>query len=78
MSHEINRLRLIDRFGIEAITGRRQFYAGELRRMVIAENIQTAYQSRARAKNWAAWVKDNPALADLLDEARQLAEDTDD
>jgi len=46
--------------------------------MVIAENIHTAYQSRARAKNWAAWVKDNPVLADLLDEARQLAEETND
>lgn len=74
-SQELNTLALIDRFGIEAILGRRQFYYGELRRMITAENIFNGFRSRAQAKNWAAWVKDNPSLADLLNEAEQLIED---
>ena len=63
----------IDRFGIEAITGRKQFYFGELRRLIAAENIVTAYKSRAHAPDWAAWVRDNPLLAELLLDAEKLA-----
>ena len=71
-SAEIDTLTKIDRFGIEAITGRRYFYYGELRRMIVAENIVTAYHSRAQSKNWASWVESNPGLADMLAEAEKL------
>lgn len=70
-------LHKIDRFGLEAITGRRQFYHGELRRLVIAENIVSAYRERAAAKNWSQWTQDNERLANLLFEAEQLGKSSD-
>jgi hypothetical protein len=73
-SQEIDTLSKIDRFGIEAITGRRQFYFGELRRMIYAENIVTAYRSRAQSQNWASWVNSNPVMADMLAEAEKLCQ----
>lgn len=73
-SPEIDTLQKIDRFGIEAITGRKQFYFGELRRMIHAENIVTSYRSRAQSKNWAAWVRDNPVMSDILVDAEELCQ----
>jgi hypothetical protein len=70
-SPEIDKLSKIDRFGLEAITGRRVFYFGELRALETAERIMTAYASRARAQDWATWVKDHPGLANLLFEAER-------
>lgn len=58
----------IDRFGLEAIIGRKQFYYGELRRLITAENIVIAYHSRKRSDNWAAWAEDNKAMARMLAE----------
>lgn len=71
-SQEIDTLNKIDRFGIEAIIGRRQFYYGELRRMILAENIVNAYRTRAKSSNWPAWVQENPVMADILMEAEKL------
>lgn len=72
-SREIDTLTKIDRFGIEAITGRRQFYHGELRRLVISENIVNAYRSRqASDGNWAAWANQNERMAAILAEAEKL------
>ena len=65
----------IDRFGLEAITGRRKFYHGELSRLIVAENIVMAYHARARSDNWAAWVAENPIMAELLAEAERLGND---
>lgn len=65
-SPELTMLAQIDRFGLEAITGRRQFYFGELRRLIIAENIVNAYRARASAENWAVWAMENPIMAKLL------------
>ncbi len=73
-SQEIDTLQKIDRFGVEAILGRRQFYFGELHRLIVAENILTAYQSRARSNNWAEWVSQNPKMANLLIEAEKLCQ----
>ncbi len=70
---EIDTRAKIDRWGVEAITGRRQFYFGELRRMIAAENIVTAYKSRAHAENWVAWARDNSVLASLLVDAEKIA-----
>ena len=40
--------------------------AGELKSMVLAENVVSAYESRAKAENWAAWANKNPELSKLL------------
>ncbi len=74
-SPEINMLENIRQFGLEAITGRRQFYFGEFRRMVTASNIVTAYQARKRSASWDTWREENPELAKLLKQAEML-EDT--
>ncbi len=67
-------LQKIDRFGPEAITGRRQFYYGELRRLVYAENVIKAYQHRQGSANWAEWAQSNPILAAILSEAEKLCQ----
>lgn len=71
-SPEIDMLAKIDRFGVEAITGRRKLYFGELRRMILAENIVAAYRARAKSENWAAWANANTVMADVLVEAEKL------
>lgn len=73
-SPEITMLSNIRQFSLEAITGRRQFYFGEFRRMVTAENIDTAYRMRKAAMNWDEWRKDNPELSRLLKEAEMIKE----
>ena len=73
-STEIDTAAKIDRWGLEAITGRKQFYFGELRRLIAAENIVTAHKSRAHATDWAAWVRDNSVLASILMDAEKLAD----
>jgi hypothetical protein len=68
----MDNLQKIDRFGVEAILGRKQFYYGELRRMILAENIVTAYHARAQSESWAAWAAKNPTLERILNEAEIL------
>lgn len=65
-SPEIDTLRKIDRFGVEAVMGRRVLYFGETRRMILAENIAAAYMARKQASTWAQWSADNPAMAAVL------------
>ncbi len=71
-SPEIAALENIRQFGLEAMTGRRQFYFGEFRRMVTASNIDAAYKARKQSLNWNAWREDNPELARLLKEAEMI------
>ena len=67
-------LKRVERFGLEAITGRRQFYHAEYRRMIYAENIVIAYKSRAKSDgNWTAWTNSNPAMASILADAEKIA-----
>jgi len=72
-SPEITMLKNIKEFGLEAMTGRRQFYFGEFRRMITAQNVATAYQVRKQSLNWDAFRTENPHLADLLKQAEVLA-----
>jgi hypothetical protein len=58
---------------VEAITGRRILYFGEIRRMIAAENIVTAYLSRRASQNWGKWAQDNPALEKIILDAEVLA-----
>jgi hypothetical protein len=71
-SPEIETLNQVDRFGLEAVLGRKKFYYGEYRRLIIAENVANAFEARARSKNWAEWANQNPAAAELLARAEQL------
>lgn len=68
---EIEKLHRIERFGLEPITGRRVFLHGEYRRLIAAESIVIAYESRKRSVNWTEWKQSNPKLADLLFEAEK-------
>jgi hypothetical protein len=72
LSHEIETLGLIDRFGVEAILGRRQLYFGEVRRMRRAENIVNAYHARKNSDTWAKWASQNPEMEKILIEAEIL------
>ena len=74
-SQEIDTLNKIERFGLEAITGRRQFFYGELKKMIVAENIVTSYHSRAQSKNWGEWAVENKDMARILADAEILLQD---
>ena len=71
-SKEIEQLKRIDRFGIEAVTGRKVFLFGEFIRMRIAENIVNVYASRQAAANWAEWTEANPHNAKTLADVERL------
>lgn len=73
-SKEYDTLQKIERFGIEAITGRRQFYYYELRQMIVAENIVLSYQSRSLSDNWASWAQKHPEMEKILIEAELLCQ----
>lgn len=69
ISNELLLLQYSDRFGAQAVIGS-PVGAGELKRMIAAENVVSAYQERARAKEkpgWAIWAKENPNKARLLE-----------
>ena len=73
-SREIDLLAKIDRFGIEAVLGRKTFYVRELRCLILAENIVHAYKIREASSNWAAYALDNPEMASILVEAQKLCQ----
>ena len=75
-SPEIRLLQYIDRFGVEAVMGRKTLFAREMRRMIHAENLVKAYNERNRS-DAPTWVKDNPEMNKLLYEAQRLAEQED-
>ena len=68
----------IKKFGVEAVMGRPVLSAGEIRRMVMVDNIIDAYHSRMAhrdkdgAENWAEWARYNPALSVLLTEVEKI------
>lgn len=72
---ELDTLRLIDRFGVRAVLGRDVLSLGEMRRMLSAEVVLTAYRARSRAENWAKWADDNPELAGALGQAERTVAD---
>lgn len=63
---ELTILQYIDRFGVEAVMGRPILSAGEIYRMIFAENVVFAYRDRKASKNWAAWAESNPSNDALL------------
>ncbi len=69
---EIITLGYIDRFGAEAVMGRALGY-GEIRRMILAENIVRVVRDQAHAENAADWANEHPSDAALLAECIRLA-----
>jgi hypothetical protein len=67
-SREMDKLVKINRFGLEAITGRPVFLFRDLCRLMTAERIVAAYRARAEAENWATWAQENPGAARILAE----------
>ena len=70
--YELEMLRAVDRFGGQAVFGR-VLGRGEMLRMSVAEAIVRGRQSMMASSSWAEWTKDNPGLAQLLDDARTAA-----
>lgn len=46
--------------------------AGELRRMMIANNVYEAYMSRERSNEWGEWAEANPEANDMLNRAMMI------
>lgn len=74
MPPEIRLLHAVDRFGAQAVFGR-TLGAGEIRRMMVAENIVNCFRARTASSNWAAWETENKAEAKLLQVALKAAID---
>lgn len=75
MPDELLLLGYIDRFGVEAVMGRRELSAGEIRRMFTTENIVNAYLSRKAAMeggNVAEWATKNPFYVDVLADVENI------
>jgi hypothetical protein len=64
-------LKRIDRFGVQGCIGR-TLYEREIRRMIAANNVVTAFQMRKAAANWQAFQTEHPELGDLLFKAERL------
>lgn len=62
---ELEQARLVSRFGVEAVFGR-PLYTKEMRRMVAADNIYSAFTSRKNSKDWGKWASENPELDEIL------------
>jgi len=58
-----------------AVTGRPVLGAGEIRRMIVAENIVRAYRRLEETGDWAKFAEENPDTHALLMEAMRLADD---
>lgn len=74
-SNELVLLGMVERFGTEAVMGRGTLYSYEIRRMMLAEKIRTAYDAKEASDDWASWSRDNPAAALLLATAEKLAQE---
>lgn len=54
--------------------GRPYLGAGEIRRMIYAENIIRFYKSKTNSANWVEWAQAHPGPDAILNEAMKLAE----
>ena len=66
MPHELETLRYLDRFGVQAVYGR-VLSAKEIRQMTIVENLINAYKSREQSGDWVNWAKDHKEMNKLLE-----------
>jgi hypothetical protein len=70
---ELYLINCIDRFGVEAVLGRKVLGSKEIKLMAIAENISRWYDERKKAENPADWAKDNDNESSALTVAHSLA-----
>ena len=70
-SPEIRLAGQIERFGVLAVMGRTILFAREYYAIRAAEVIVSAYRSRAKSDNWAAWANEHPELSQILFDAQQ-------
>ena len=69
---ELKVLDAIDRFGVAAVMGRPTLGAGEMQRMIVADNVRRAWLSRGAYRdkegnaNWAEWAEAYPELSEVL------------
>jgi hypothetical protein len=58
----------IERYGAKAITGRDVLPARFVRDLLIAQNVEASFNSRAASENWGAWEMDinNRHMAQIL------------
>ena len=77
--YELIDLSYIDRFGVEAVYGRKTLSAKEIRNMILAENVVNAYNSRraAMGDNVAKWAAENEQAAKLLLEVENILDGND-
>jgi len=61
----------VNRYGAWAVYGR-PLMADEMRLMAMANDLETAYKSRAASESYATWAQKNPGLARLLGDAEAL------
>ena len=68
---ELDILPVIDRFGIQAVYGR-TLYVQEVKALMEADIISSAYRNRAASGNLAEWSAKYPEMAKRLDWAMKL------
>jgi hypothetical protein len=73
VNKNLSRLNAIDRFGVQAVTGRLTLGAKEIRLMAIAENVVEAYKDRDRAPDLGEWVSQNLDRSNMLLAAQSKA-----
>jgi hypothetical protein len=73
MPKELKMLRLIDRYGVEAVMGRPYLGAGEIMRMQAAETVVRVYNERKRYDDWTRHAREDPEGSAFLNRAMILA-----
>jgi hypothetical protein len=66
MPTELATLYAIDRFGVQAVTGRVTLRARDIRAMTVADTVVRTYRSRQNADSTAHWEWENPQMAAWL------------
>jgi len=72
---ELRNIRLIDRFGVEAIKNRSYLSKREVESMLLCENVVNRYNDRKDAETWATWISEHKEEQEMLEHARKQAEE---
>ena len=72
ISPELLLARELNRWGVQAVTGR-PLYHHELIRLRAAERVISAYSARKNSKSWAEWAQANKQENEYLNYAMKLA-----
>ena len=52
---------------MDAVYGKTPMRAKDIRRLTLAENVNTYYQERRQAQNWQEWAASNVGKSNLLE-----------